>query len=347
MFSNPMRSLRSMSSRVPLAGALALAAAAASLGGCAAKSNHRGDSGGDALSAASASGGQTLRVVSFNVHLGEFLKYERDGHHASIERTFERDTRLRNADIIGLQELCSDEGGWQLDYFNRVIHDTANSGYMAMALADPVNKTMCARVEAIYSRYPIVDQGVITLPQVFEPRSAVWADIDVPNANGQGTTRVRVYNAHLENRPQNMSWEEGRLKQIRVVLAHVDAWRAAHPGEPLILLGDLNTVGRIWDPWRREATIKTIEGDKLSPSIKGYARTLTFTPHQIDWIFFNDQLALKHSEVVGVWLSDHFPLVADFTLTPSTKVVSEQALAPAPAPSTSTGSMAGMGASAR
>ncbi|MBS2032204.1 MAG: endonuclease/exonuclease/phosphatase family protein [Deltaproteobacteria bacterium] len=330
---------------------LASLAALALLGGCASMMNLRSQPSTSVPAKVASSNARPLRVVSFNVHLGEFLKYEREGHHASIERSFRQDPRLRSADIIGLQELCSDEGGWQVDYFHQVMKDTAGQSYVATALSDPIGKMMCARVEAIYSRFPIVNQGVITLPQVFEPRSAVWADIDVPNLDGQGTTRVRVYNAHLENRPQNMSWEEGRLKQIRVVLDHVDAWRAAHPGEPLILLGDLNTVGRIWDPWRREATIKAIEADQLQASIKGYHRTLTFTPHQIDWIFFNDQLALKHSEVVGVWLSDHFPLVADFTLAPAKEASAASAppaAAPAPEqPSTASAAPAGLRPSAR
>lgn len=254
-----------------------------------------------------------LRVISYNVHLGEALIDEREGGSDSMLQTFQSHDWLRNVDILGLQELCSDEGGWQVEYFNELLRSFGGPSYSVTALSDPVGKMMCARVEAIFSRHPIVDSGAIDLPNVRQPRSAVWADIDVPSASGTGTVRVRVYNAHLENRPENMSWEGGRLKQTRVILEHLEAWRATHPGAPVILLGDLNSLSRYWDFWRKEDSITEIKRHGLESSLKKYNRTLTLTPHQVDWIFF-DGLKLRRSRVEHVWLSDHFPVVADFAL---------------------------------
>ncbi len=258
-----------------------------------------------------------LRVISFNVHLGEALIDERDGGGRSMSRTFQYRPTLQDVDILGLQELCSDEGGWQIDYFDKLMRSFGGPSYSAVALSDPVGKMMCARVEAIFSRYPIVDSGAIELPQVREPRSAVWADIDVPTADGAGTERIRVYNAHLENRPATGSWEMGRLQQTQVILDHLEAWRTTHPDTPVIFLGDLNSLSRYWDFWRREASITEIERHGLKPSLKKYHRTLTLTPHQIDWIF-SEGLKLHRSQVVQVWLSDHFPVVADFELPSAT-----------------------------
>jgi endonuclease/exonuclease/phosphatase family metal-dependent hydrolase len=184
--------------------------------------------------------------------------------------------------------------------------------YSAVALSDPVGKMMCARVEAIFSRHPIVDSGAIDLPNVRQPRSAVWADIDVPSWDGAGTERIRVYNAHLENRAAKMSGEKGRLRQTRAILEHLEAWRATHPGTPVILLGDLNSLSRYWDFWHREASITELERHGLKPSLKRHHRTLTLTPHQLDWVFAQG-LELQRSQVVHLWLSDHFPVVADFT----------------------------------
>jgi endonuclease/exonuclease/phosphatase family metal-dependent hydrolase len=255
----------------------------------------------------------TLRVITFNVHLGEALIDERDGGSKSMSRTFQQNPYLQDVDILGLQELCSDEDGWQLDYFDTLIRSFGGPSYSAFALADPVGKTMCARVEAIFSRYPIVDSGAIELPKVREPRSAVWADIDVPSADGTGTVRTRVYNAHLENRPENMSWPEGRLRQTRVILDHLKAWRETHPDAPVILLGDLNSLSLYVDFWHREASIKEIEHAGLEPTLQKHHGTLTMTPHQIDWIFFQG-LKQRRSQVEHVKLSDHFPVVADFAL---------------------------------
>lgn len=233
-------------------------------------------------------------------------------------QAFRDNATLRDVDILGLQELCSDEDGWQVDYFDKLMRSFGGPSYSAVALADPVGKTMCARVEAIFSRHPIVDSGVIELPNVRQPRSAVWADIDVPSADGAGTRRIRVYNAHLENRPENMSWAKGRLRQTRVILAHLNAWRATHPDTPVLLLGDLNSLGRYWDFWRHEDSVTEIERQGLECSLKNYNRTLTLTPHQIDWIF-SEGLKLHGSRVVHVWLSDHFPVVADFELPTATE----------------------------
>ncbi|XXF76216.1 endonuclease/exonuclease/phosphatase family protein [Myxococcaceae bacterium GXIMD 01537] len=269
-----------------------------------------------------------LRVITYNVHLGEALIDERDGGSDSMAQKFQQYGLLRNADILGLQELCSDEDGWQVDYFNEYMRSLGGPSFSAVALADPVEKTMCARVEAIFSRHPIVDAGAIELPNVRQPRSAVWADIDVPSMNGTGTVRIRVYNAHLENRPENMSWEKGRLLQTQVILEHLEAWRATHPDSPVILLGDLNSLSRYWDFWRKEDSVNEIKRHGLEPSLKKYNRTLTLTPHQVDWIFF-DQLKMRRSRVVHIYLSDHFPVVADFDL-PTAPQPLEPSTTPAP-----------------
>lgn len=254
-----------------------------------------------------------LRVISYNVHLGEALIDEQQGGSKSMSQTFREHEYLRDVDILGLQELCSDEEGWQLDYFDTLMRSFGGPSYSAFALSDPVGKMMCGRVEAIFSRHPIVDSGAIDLPNVRQPRSAVWADIEVPSADGTGKVLMRVYNLHLENRPVNMSWEEGRLRQTRVVLAHLAAWRATHPDAPVILLGDLNSLSNYWDFWHREDSIAEIEREGLQPTLKKHHRTITLAPHQVDWIFFTG-LKQRRSQVEHVWLSDHFPVVADFAL---------------------------------
>lgn len=251
-----------------------------------------------------------LRVVTYNVHLGEALIGERNGGSRSIERAFATEAALRGVDVLGVQELCSNEGGWQLAYFDRLMRESGGASWRAIALSDPVGRMMCGRVEAIYSRFPIVASGAITLPQVNEPRSAVWADLEVPEPDGH-VRLVRVYNAHLENRALHMPSAEGRLEQVRVILRHLDAWRRTHPDAPVLLLGDLNTLGRLWDFWRPEATLFDIASHHLAPSLRTHAHTLTLLPHQIDWIF-SDGLRLEDSKVVHVWLSDHFPVVADY-----------------------------------
>jgi endonuclease/exonuclease/phosphatase family metal-dependent hydrolase len=65
-----------------------------------------------------------------------------------------------------------------------------------------------------------------------------------------GPGLIRVYNAHLENRPQDT---QGPLLQMGAVLKDLEAWRSEHPDTAVLLLGNFNTKGRGWDSWRREA----------------------------------------------------------------------------------------------
>jgi hypothetical protein len=55
-------------------------------------------------------------------------------------------------------------------------------------------------------------------------------------------------------------------------LEHLKAWRAAHPDTPVLLLGDLNSLGRYWDFWRREDSVTEIERQGLECSLKEYNR---------------------------------------------------------------------------
>jgi len=52
-------------------------------------------------------------------------------------RAFRDNAMLRDVDILGLQELCSDEGGWQVEYFNGLMRSFGGSSYSAVALSDP------------------------------------------------------------------------------------------------------------------------------------------------------------------------------------------------------------------
>lgn len=253
-----------------------------------------------------------LRVVTFNIHLGEALIEERDGGHRSLARAFREEADLTGVDVLALQELCAGEGGWQLRYFQRLFRERG-AVYTALAYADPSHASPdpnigppCDRAEVILSRFPIVASGTIELPAVREPRSAVWADLELP-----GRVLLRVYNPHLENRVVRGSSEEGRLRQMEHLLAHLDAWRAEHPDAPVLVLGDFNSTAHPWNPFYREKALRALEGRGMMASMTEHSRTLTWLPYQIDWVY-SAGLRLQNSHVVDVWLSDHFPVVADF-----------------------------------
>jgi endonuclease/exonuclease/phosphatase family metal-dependent hydrolase len=255
-----------------------------------------------------------LRVVTYNIYLGKALVKEREAtsekkrNKYSIARVFEKEVSLAGVDVLGVQELCAHQAGWQLEYFERILQrGTQEPVYSTFGLADPVGPGYgnCQRGEAIFSRYPILDSGVIQLPNVKEPRTAIWADLLV------GGTLVRVYNLHLENMPKG-SWTHGRFLQTQAVVDHYLEWRGHYPAAPVILLGDLNTVGHFIDPFIREKSLKFL-ARYLEPSHPEFARTHRYVFHQIDWIFAS-RAQLVRSKIVHVNHSDHYPVMADYLI---------------------------------
>ncbi len=260
------------------------------------------------LGEGAAADGARLRVISYNIYLGKALRAERSASDEvkpllSIARLLGRHPSLRGFDVLGLQEVCSGEAGWQLEYFDRLLREQYGVSWMHFGRSDEFGSQMCERGEAVFSRHPIVAGGRIRLPNIKEERSAIWADIETPHGP------LRVYNAHLENNPKGRGDANGRWLQTTVILRHLLAWRKEHPGVPLILLGDLNTTGGLLTPWRRERTITELS-KILESAINRYVPTFIFPPFQLDWIF-QDGLATAGARVIHTHLSDHYPVVAD------------------------------------
>src|SRR5262245_34294953 len=111
-----------------------------------------------------------LRVVTYNVKLGDALIAERKtpapwNQAISMKEAFRREPALSKVDILGTQEICSDEGGWQLDYFEELIRSQHEGrAWRAFARSDEKSSIMCQRGEAIFSRYPITGSGRLELP---------------------------------------------------------------------------------------------------------------------------------------------------------------------------------------
>jgi endonuclease/exonuclease/phosphatase (EEP) superfamily protein YafD len=105
---------------------------------------------------------------------------------------------------------------------------------------------------------------------------------------------------------------DARLLQARRVLDHYSEWRRDHPDSPVIVLGDFNSLGNLWDFARPERAIQEMSSE-LEPSLREHRATLVGWPYQVDWIFSNG-LKLSSSKVPGTALSDHHPVVADYRL---------------------------------
>lgn len=252
-----------------------------------------------------------LRVVSWNVGLGVFLDHtdrrlsrlSRGGW--SVRNALAHHPELRRFDVLGVQELCSHGDGVHI----RAIEDVFPY-HRFFGRSDPKRRGECEKGEAIFSRYPIARSGVIQLPPIRRiGRSAVWADVEVPQ--GEEVRTVRIYNVHLDNAAgEGVEAPEGRWVQMQEVLEHYRAWREEHGEDGVIFLGDFNALGELYDPWSDERTIAEVK-QRFRPAVDGEFTWLAL--YQLDWIFY-EALELVSGQVVRVLLSDHFPVVAEFAL---------------------------------
>lgn len=249
--------------------------------------------------------GQQLRVVSYNIGLGYMLE-TRDPRLMRLSRkdysilaALDRHPVLQKFDVLGLQEVCSDD-----DHLARLRNLQPNL-HVYFARADPHRPGECRKGQAVLSKYPIVAGGTITLTNSRRVvgRSAIWVDIELPGH----AHPLRVYNVHLENRgPDSV-----RTVQTREILAHVTQWREGNPRSPVIVLGDFNSMGRRMRPFAKENCISEME-QRLRSAIPNYESTHVLD-FQTDWIFFDD-LRLVRAKVVDIVRSDHYPVVADFLI---------------------------------
>ena len=122
-------------------------------------------------------------------------------------------------------------------------------------------------------------------------------------------TRIRPEH----NRGESFFAAEGRWGQMQAILAHIAAWREAHPDAALLVVGDFNSLANLGDPWARERTIVEMHR-RYDSAISEYTPT-HLLQYQLDWIFY-ERLQLQEASVVDLVRSDHYPVVAEFVVGP-------------------------------
>lgn len=170
----------------------------------------------------------------------------------------------------------------------------------------------------LLSRYPIEDARVVSLTGV-----NAWEDWVVGAKRGFSCTvlvtderRISVVGLHLESR--------GETTRVQQATDVIETCRGL--AFPVLLAGDLNTTPRNAphsqaDEQGKNAFEEVIRetGMSYSPLAKPNSNELTFpsdAPRStIDWILFNsDAFELVDQTVVQSLLSDHLPVVAEFSI---------------------------------
>jgi endonuclease/exonuclease/phosphatase family metal-dependent hydrolase len=208
-----------------------------------------------------------------------------------------------NVDVIGLQELdfnrrrsarvdqvalIADQLGW-----HRFFHPALRAGDELFG-------------DAILSRHPMWLRQAKELPSVTtrvcpESRAAIWVEVEGPCG------KVQMINTHL-----GLGRRE-RLMQAEL-LAGPEWLGRVEPGDPLILLGDFNSLPGS-PPF--ELLSRQLRDTRTfvtpSPRLRTFPTRLPSLA--VDHIFVNDEFRVDSVAVVrnaGTRIaSDHFPVVAD------------------------------------
>ena len=172
-------------------------------------------------------------------------------------------------------------------------------------------------VQAIYSKLPIVSKGNLNFPE--SRNNGIYVDLLYKNDT------VRVYNLHLESlkisigngvfsskHPEKVYKRLTRVfkkqeEQAKLVAAHrktVDYKK--------IVCGDFNNgqYSRIYN------IVKGEMQDTFEEKGTGYGRTFNFhgLPVRIDFILADKEFKVKEHKNFDVKYSDHFPVMASFSL---------------------------------
>lgn len=266
-----------------------------------------------------------VRIVSWNV--ARFIEMKRNNNKGSQTRMQMMELlEKQQADIVCLQEFFhSYDPEWypNIDYISK----TLNYPYWYFSHDLDADKHFSGSI--IFSRYPIIDSGMVRYPRPTLPDALVHADIKVNNDT------IRVYTTHL----QSLQFGKSDYQKLRDIKEGEDQllsnsktifskWKLAVANRsiqadiiekvledspyPRIFCGDLNDVPNSY-------TYFTVKGDMQDAFLKkgfGIGRTFSaISPTlRIDYIFADDEFRISQFNRVVKRYSDHYLIAADVEL---------------------------------
>jgi endonuclease/exonuclease/phosphatase family metal-dependent hydrolase len=263
-----------------------------------------------------------IRIMTYNVH--NFKQFG-DKNDQFTKDQILNVIRNEQPDVICFQEFFTRKKG---EYnFRKYIQEILNTehyyfkpstdnGYEAIGMA-------------IFSKFPIVDQGNIQFAKKMNWNEAIWADLK------KGNKTFRVYNVHFQSisfQPEDYQYLQkvrkeidtdvesskkigSRLKrafikrgnQVKMVKNHTDSCKI-----PYVVAGDFNDTPISY-------TVQTISkemnnGFREKGSGFGVTYNGAFPNFQIDYIFTSPEFSVKNYLIIDKKLSDHFPVRTDLEL---------------------------------
>jgi endonuclease/exonuclease/phosphatase family metal-dependent hydrolase len=269
-------------------------------------------------------GPNTIRMITWNV--ARFIELKRNTNKGSQIRLKMMDLiKRQNADIVCLQEFHTSVDSTYYDNITTVKE--LGYPYFFFSFDEDGDKHYFSSI--IFSRFPILDSGMIRYPRPTLPDVLMHVDLKVNNDT------IRVYTTHLQSlqfkaadyqklneikdgddslisnsRTIFSKWKRGSTN--RSIQADLIKEVLANSPHPVLFCGDLNDVPNSY-------TYFTIRGRMQDAFLKkgfGIGRSFSaISPTlRIDYIFADNHFKVKQFNRIVKNYSDHYLLVADMEL---------------------------------
>src|SRR6266850_3589627 len=235
---------------------------------------------------------KTLRVMTYNIHVGVGMDKKLDlPRIAGV-------INAQHPDLVGLQEV--DRGVTRTQRIDEIV-ELSKLTRMEYAFAFNLHYQGGQYGVAILSRFPIraTDHRLFQNTREAERRGFIRAEVSVDG---------RVLNfvtTHLD-----YQYEDGRLFEAQQLLSALKDFKS-----PLIVVGDFNDIaaGQAYQLMRYEFGDAWTENRAAD---EGFSYPADKPAKRIDYIFFRstDRVRTKRAWIVETLASDHVPVVADLEI---------------------------------
>jgi endonuclease/exonuclease/phosphatase family metal-dependent hydrolase len=269
---------------------------------------------------------ESLRVVHWNV--ARFTEWKRNNNKGSQTRMKMMDLiKEQKADVLCLQEFFTSEDPI---YYDNIAYVKKELGYPYCYFSYDDDGYLQWVGQAIFSRYPLIDTGLIRYPKPSMPEALIYADVVFNNDT------IRLYTTHLQSvQFQKKDFEtienikktdEDAVKNSRGIFSKLkrgvinrssqaDIVKAtiSKSRHPFILTGDFNDVPNSY-------TYFTVKGKDLQDAFLltglGIGRTFSYIAPtlRIDYILTTKHFEVRQFNRIIKTYSDHYMLVTDLQL---------------------------------
>ena len=267
----------------------------------------------------------SIRVVSWNV--ARFIELKQNNNKGSQTRLkmFEL-LKQQDADIVCLQEFHTSTNE---EFYDNIKPIREGLGYPYFYFSFDTDGDKHFYSSIIFSRFPIVDSGLIRYPRPSLPEALIHADIKI------GADTIRVYTTHLqslqfgkndyERLRKIKTGEDSLVSNSRNLLSKIKKGFTSRSLQadlinevidisphPVIICADLNDIPNSY-------TYATVRGSMQDAFLKkgfGIGRTFSaLSPTlRIDYIFADQNFRINQFTRILKRYSDHYMIMSDLTL---------------------------------